>query len=76
VGLGRRVRTLVPTHQAPPGFAAAFPGVTAGRYASAGYDAMKAVLAALRRAGTRAQTRRDVIAAFRPPPPTPVSVRG
>jgi ABC-type branched-subunit amino acid transport system substrate-binding protein len=51
----------------PPGFRAAFPGPAPGGHARAGYDAMNAVLAALRSAGTRAQGRQAVIEAFRAP---------
>jgi ABC-type branched-subunit amino acid transport system substrate-binding protein len=60
----------------PPGFARAFPGVRPGIAARTGYDAMNAVLAALRRAGARARSRQAVIDAFRTPPATPLSVRG
>lgn len=66
-GLGPRVRTLGPDAAPPGGFGAAFPGVAAGPYAGAGHTAMNAVLAALRRAGDRAQERREVIRAFRAP---------
>jgi ABC-type branched-subunit amino acid transport system substrate-binding protein len=52
---------------APPGFDAAFPGSAPGAHASAGYDAMKAVLAALRDAGARARSRQAVIDAFSAP---------
>ncbi len=63
----KRVRALVPASGLPPGFGDAFPGVLAGPYARAGFDAMNAVLAALRSAGRRAQTRKAVIRAFRAP---------
>jgi hypothetical protein len=53
----------------PPGFAAAFPGVRPGSYARAGFAAMNAVLAALRRAGAHARSRQAVIDAFRAPAP-------
>lgn len=71
-----RPRVRVLRTGTPPGFADAFPGVPAGPYARAGFDAMNAVLDALRRAGRRAQTRSAVIRAFRPPAPTRASVRG
>ena len=57
----------VPARPVPPGFTEAFPGVRAGPLARSGFDAMTAVLAALRRAGQRAQNRQAVIDAFRPP---------
>ncbi|MEA2171547.1 MAG: hypothetical protein QOF76_4847, partial [Solirubrobacteraceae bacterium] len=60
----------------PPGFARAFPAATPGPDARAGYDAMKAVLAALRRAGAHAGSRQAVIDAFRAPAPIAVSRPG
>ncbi len=61
-----RARVRVLGAGTPAGFADAFPGVAPGPYARAGFDAMNAVLDALRRAGRKAQTRQAVIRAFRP----------
>ncbi|MEJ7894075.1 MAG: hypothetical protein WKF94_15700 [Solirubrobacteraceae bacterium] len=70
--LGPRVRALTSVRAgAPPGFADAYPGLTPGPFARAGFDAMNDVLAALRRAGPRASTRLEVIRAFEPSPPGP-----
>ncbi len=66
-GLGPRVKALQPDAALPSGFATVFPDTEAGPYAAIGYDAMNAVLAALRRAGRRAQVRPAVIEAFRAP---------
>jgi hypothetical protein len=45
-----------------------FPGATVGPGAADGYQAMNAVLAALRGAGGHANNRPAVIRAFTPPP--------
>lgn len=64
-----RVRfvTTVPA-TGPPGFDAAFrrayPGLAPGPHAQVGWSAMRAVLAAIRRAGPRAQNRQAVIDAY------------
>jgi hypothetical protein len=62
-----RVRVVEADGAPPPGFAEAFGGAEAGPLARAGFDAMNAVLAALRGAGKRAQNRQAVIDAFTPP---------
>jgi len=60
--LGPRVRALTAVPgTVPPGFAATFPGATPGPFVQAGWEAMRVVLAALRRAGPEATTRRAVV---------------
>ena len=71
---GPRVRALV-TEAPPVGYGLTFDGDVPGPYATAGYDAMNAVLAALRRAGKRAQERPAVIEAFRAPAPARLVLR-
>lgn len=66
VDLGPRVSAIAPVAGDPPaGYAAAFGGDAPGPYAVVGYRAMQDVLAAIRRAGRRAQRRGALIAAFR-----------
>ena len=73
----RRHTTLVSSAPAPgsapvraitPAFRAAF-GRDPGPYAVIGYDAMKAIIAALDEVGPHERRRQKVTAAFAPPPP-------
>jgi len=63
-----RVRFLTAVPATRPGFDAAFrrayPGLAPGPHAQVGWSAMRAVLAAIRRAGPRAQNRQAVIDAY------------